>query len=153
TYAAVVQAYITGADPSAQVAEIARRTGQSEAEVREATDGIFGEFDASARAVAKANGVRNFDAFITWASQEAPDSALDALHTFVSDHDASRLGRLAKSYARLGRVDYSNAEILGARLGDGIKAREISGKVILTVPGHGEMSFERAVREGIVKLS
>lgn len=153
TYAAIVQAYVTGQDPAAQVAEIARRTGQSEAEVREATDGIMGEFDKSARAVASANGVRNFDRFVEWASKEAPDAALDAFHSFVSDHDASRLGRLSKQYSRLGRLDYSNAEVLSATFGDGITAREVNGVVMLRVPGRGEMSFERAAREGIIKFA
>jgi len=152
-YAGLTTALIKGADTTAQIEELARRTGQSPEHVKEAVDGIYSEYSASAKAVAKANGVRSWDAFLAWASAEAPDAATDAMHELVSEHSAASLGRLAKQYARLGRVDYSNSEILSAKLGDGIKSREVGGKVVLSIPGHGEMGFDRAVREGIIRLS
>src|SRR5438552_1107115 len=95
-YAGLTTALITGADTTAQIEELSRRTGQSPEHVKEAVDGIYSEYATSAKAVAKANGVRSWDAFIAWASQEAPDAATDAMHELVSEHSAASLGRLAK---------------------------------------------------------
>ena len=159
TYTGLVQAYINNnaTAKDAMVREIASQTGQPEQHVREATDGVFSEYERSAKQVAAANGVpaRAWDAMLAWASAEQPDAAMDAMRDLVENHGVTGLARLARSFARTGRVEtaYSVQDVLSARLGNGIKAREVNGIAMLDIPGHGAMPFDAAVRAGIIKLS
>jgi hypothetical protein len=152
-------AYIAGTDPTSFVDEIARKTGQDPKEVREATDAVAAAYTKSARQVAMANGLGSnpgaWETFVAWASDKQPQAAQEAFLNFVNKHDASGIGRLARQYSRsgAGKVQYSDAEILGATFGDGITAvRTIEHGVVLNIPGHPQMSLRAAVERGLVQL-
>jgi hypothetical protein len=152
-YQGLVSAYLSNSDPTSVVEDIARRSGQPASEVRAVADSVFAEYQTAAQQIAAANGVGNFPAFLEWAVKAAPDAAENALRELVEEHSAQSLGRLSKQYARLGRNDWTMDQILNASMGDGIRTFERDGKAWITIPKHGEMTFERAVSHGLIRLS
>lgn len=156
---ALTQAVIKGADVAPFVAEIARRTGGDAAEIRQAVDSVSSAYVASARKIAVANGLRDGDSawagFIGWISEHQPDAAQAALTEFADNHNAGPLTRLVRQFNRSGQAEsaYSDAEIMSANFGSGIRAVKTDKGVLLDVPNHGRMTLRDAVARGIVRVS
>jgi len=155
----LTQAVIAGKDPAAFIADISRRSGQSEAEIRQAVDAVTADYSRAAKQVAVANGLRpgdaSWDMFTAWVSENQAQAGHDALTRFVDDHEAGPLARLVRQYSRSGAAQsaYTDAEILSANFGSGIKAVQTEKGVLLDIPNHGRMTLKAAMARGIVRVS
>ena len=155
----LIQAAISGMDADGMIQDVARRAGKDPALVREAVQAVTADYTRAARQVAVANGLGQNDgawtAFVQWASDRQPDAAQNALTDFIEKHEAGGLARLARQYARTegSKSAFSDAEILGASFGNGIKAVRGEKGVELEIPGHGRMNLKTALARGIVRLS
>lgn len=157
-YAGLVQRMIVAGDPSDIVESIAQKTGRAPAEIREEVQGVFAEYETSAKAVAAKAGVPNhaWDAFLAWSAANQPDAALTAMDRFVTKHEFTGLARLAKQFSRTGQATtaYSDDAILAANFGPGVSAfRDENGRVMLRLEGHGAMTLQKAHAAGLVRLS
>src|SRR5207249_430969 len=156
---ALTQAVISGKDTASFVRDIANRSGQSEADVSKAVETVTADYTRAARRIAVANGLRDGDSafagFIGWASENQPDAAQTAFLEFADNHNAGPLTRLVRQYNRSGQAEsaYSDAEIMSANFGSGIKPVKTDKGVLLDVPNHGRMSLRDAMARGIVRVS
>ena len=139
-----------------QIAEISRTTQLEPAEVRARMESTLADYRRAGEAIAAKAGVpaSQYESFVAWAQEARPDEAADALLGLVQNHDVTAFTRLARQYKRSGQTEtaYSDAEILSARFGNGITARQGNSGVILDIPGHGSFSFAQAVRLGLLKV-
>lgn len=157
-YTGTLTAVIQGHDLSPFVQEISRRTQQPEDQIRDGIETARGEFERAGRAIAMRAGVGNlaYTDFVEWAQERHPDQALEAGLALAQHKDVTGFTKLARQYARTGRGDtagITDADLLGARFGNGIKARQTSDGVVLDIPNQGTMSFKQAVASGLVKVS
>jgi hypothetical protein len=155
----LTQAVITGKDTTSFISEISRRTGQPEAEIKQAVDTVTADYTRAAKKIATANGLRDSDSawagFVAWASEHQADAATNAFTAFADGHEAGPLVRLVKQYNRSGQAEsaYSDAEILSANFGSDIRAVKTANGVELDIPNHGRMTLKAAMARGIVRVS
>lgn len=92
-----------------------------------------------------ASGIPDLDHFVEWASTQQSRQYKDACLSFGMRRDASGLKGLAQSYiSDLHRIN--PGAILDAEFGGGITARQVNGRVVLSIPGRGEVDYAVAVR-------
>jgi len=144
-------------DLSPFVAEMSRRTQQPEDQIREGIEVARREFERAGRAIALRAGVPDqvYGDFIEWATEKHPDKARQAGLALAQDKDVGGFTKLARMYARSGRGEtagITDADLLGASFGNGIKARQTGEGVLLDIPNHGSMSFKMAVASGLIKV-
>jgi hypothetical protein len=154
-YAGLVSAYLSRTDPSPILADIARSTGKDATELRAGADYVFSAYETAAKQVAAAQGVSNWDAFVQWGVENAPDAFEDATREMVESHSVHSLGRLARQYSRRtpSGSDWTVSQILAADMGNGIKSFERDGVAWLDIPGRGHMTFSRALAHGLIRIS
>jgi hypothetical protein len=88
--------------------------------------------------------------FSVWARQNAETEAKAAMISHVQNRRVDSYDGLIRRY--MGDLDLRNPNaILNAKLGDGMKARQgANGRVVLTIPGHGEMGWAQALRLDLI---
>jgi hypothetical protein len=136
---------------------VAQHTKQTPAEAAQTMQYVFREYDGIARTVAARAGVpaRAYDAFVQWAGENQREQATNAFMSLVQNHEITGVAKLARQFVRTGEVEtaYSDAEIMGAAFGPGIKAVQTDRGAMLDIKGRGIVSLKQAVREGYVRLS
>jgi hypothetical protein len=153
--AALAEHTMKGNDVAKLIPEVASRLGMESEQAQAVYDRTVAAFVKQAQAAASTAGVSAdaWDDFCEWARTERPAEK----HKAESEHfEYGRTGgikALAKEYAATGR-QFDAESVLAAEFGNGITARkDESGAVILSIPGHGSVSFKQAVALGLIRVS
>jgi hypothetical protein len=150
---ALVETIITGRSVEPYISDYAKQLGVEPNEFRESIGTAQAELVEQAR---KAVGFdeATFEQFSEWAWAEKSKEVRDAILRQVEYGDLRAVKKLAKEFHSTART-YDESAVLNADFGQsGIRAyRDERGKVILSIPGHGTMPYQAAIRAGIVKVS
>lgn len=96
-------------------------------------------------------GISDIEKFDTWVKESKPDLLRQAKLSHVKGQDFSGYQKLASLYfENLAEID--PLQVLEADFGSGITARQVAGRIILSVPGKGEFDYKAAVRMGLIKV-
>ncbi|BCB20059.1 hypothetical protein [Bosea sp. ANAM02] len=96
-------------------------------------------------------GIDDIDGFDAWAKQAKPEALKKARAQHLTHGSVEGYRGLAQMYFEtLDTIDPER--ILTANFGSNITARLSGGRVLLKVPGMGEMPWRMAVSQGIVRL-
>jgi hypothetical protein len=94
-------------------------------------------------------GVQDVEELLTWAKAAKPDLLREATKRQIAG-DLAGITRLATLYFE-NLADINPKKVLEAKFGSGIEARLVNRKVVLSVPGMGEVEYRSAIRAGIIK--
>jgi hypothetical protein len=89
-----------------------------------------------------------------WTAPQAEGAVIQAALSLVDKGDPRALVKLANTWKQAGQ-HHTDDDVLEATFGNGITAYrdQVSGKVILRIPGKGEYEWRQAVRHGDVTIS
>jgi hypothetical protein len=151
---ALVESMITGRSVEPYISDYAKQLGVEPDEFREGLSTAQTELVEQAR---KAVGFdeATFEQFSEWAWAEKSKEVRDAILKQVEYGDLRAVKKLAQEFHSTAKTYDENA-VLNADFGkSGIRAYrdERTGKVVLSIPGHGTMPYQTAVRAGFVKVS
>jgi hypothetical protein len=86
-----------------------------------------------------------------WLKANKPADYREAIQALTMQRDPSAFRRLGAIFMQNG---ISPADVLGADFGDGVTAhRDSTGRVVLSIPGKGQVAWTEAVRLGLVRVS
>jgi hypothetical protein len=134
---------------------LARAAGEGSLEpgaLNERLSVVFEGFQAQADSTVKSLGGDDPQAFYEWAREHNPQALKRAMQDHVMERTTKGYQPLFSQYVET-LADHSPDDVLSARLGDGITAHKIDGKVILDIEGHGRMTYRSAIKAGIIKVS
>ena len=122
-------------------------------EARAIVDSIADAYADQARRYTASKGVDEglLPLFVDFAQERHQMALRDAGMRQALHGDLSGLDSIIKDFkANLDTLD--PASILSAKFGSGITAQIVNGRLVLNVPGHGQMLYSAAVRAGIVSV-
>lgn len=156
TQMAAINAMIeTGIINSEMIERLAQRSGADPAELTRQVEAVHeGFYDAVMDRVG-ALGVHDdelFGQFIEGDSRMARQMQ-EAVRNMVMHNDATGFDGLAQKFTQ--SLDLIDPESVSTALkGAGIQHRKIdTGVILLTMPGHGEVSYREALKLGLIKVS
>lgn len=114
-------------------------------------DPIIAGFKAQADATVKALGAEDTADFWDWAQEHAAKDLSDAMRKHGMMRTTKAYEPLYQRYVE-GLADRDADAILNARLGGGITAQKIDGKVVLNLPGVGQVPYSVAVKRGLITV-
>jgi hypothetical protein len=138
----------------AAVERLASQAGKSVEEVRATVDGFVSALtDQAEAAVAKVAGNVNFQDWIEQARATDPEALTAAMRMIAYNRSPQGFADLAQRMVE--NADVANPqEVLAACQASGIAARQLpSGRVVLTIPGKGQVEMRTALRMGWITVS
>jgi len=140
------------------LSDLASRLHVEPGQVNAQVTKVLAEFTAQAKRAVSQVGVdaESWDGFVKWAWSNKSAAIQEAMSRQSLSGDLSVMKALAKEFVSSGE-QFDEEAVLDEKseLGGGITAfrDNSSGKVILRIPGHGEMTYRQAVNLGIVRVS
>lgn len=108
-------------------------------------------FREQASQTVKALGSDDPSFFFEWAQKARPNQLQDAMRSHAMERSVDGYRSLYRAYVEdLGDSDPDF--VLNADHGDGMTAQKVGNKVVLNVPGHGQIEYRTAVRMGIINM-
>lgn len=89
---------------------------------------------------------------VAWAKRHQPELLKRAMRDQMTARNPHGFKELAARYISSPEA-MDPDRILHADFGNGITARRVGGHVILNIPGRGEITYQAAVQQGIIKVS
>jgi len=152
TQVAIAQQIIT--DGMVNPNTIARAAGESSQEpgaLSERINTVVQGFQAQTDSMLRSLGAEDTSLFYAWAQENHPQELRKAMTAHVMERTTKGYAPLFNSYVEsLG--DHSPEDILNASFGGGITAQQVGKKILLNIPGQGQMDYRTAVRQGFITV-
>ncbi|WP_116401415.1 hypothetical protein [Methylovirgula sp. 4M-Z18] len=135
------------------LAAAASEAGKEPSQVQEQVSHVLRAFRAQAASVASDHGVPDAERFFAWARENRAGQLQGAMLAHGQRRTTSGYVPLIQDY--LERLDEIAPEaVLGSHVPGrpDIKIYKKDGKVLVSAPGRGEMTWKSALRTGLVKL-
>lgn len=150
---AVVDIVKTGEVNPLTLNRAASEAGIEPAAMQAKVDAALSQFRAQAVTAVQGYGSGDPEDFFAWAQEHAPNGLKEAMHRHGME-------RTTKGYEPLYRTFIGTMEmhdphsILEAEFGGGITARQDDrGRVLLNIPGKGEVPYGVAVKSGLINVT
>ncbi|WP_448189661.1 hypothetical protein [Azospirillum sp. sgz301742] len=129
---------------------VAKGVGMEEA--REIVHSAILPMKVQADLSVKAEGVPDDGEFWEWAKEHRKPSLEAAIRSHAEDRTTQGYRTLAREY--VSNLDaIRTGDVMDAARAAGIGAREINGRIVLDIPGHGSMGYASAVKHGLIRVS
>ncbi|VDS09259.1 hypothetical protein PARHAE_02456 [Paracoccus haematequi] len=144
----------TGEIDQRVIERLAQQSGQEPAKIAQQVQQVYDGFHGAISSRLEGAGVHDlelFDEFVG-SDQRLHRDMQKAVRDLMMHNDASGFDRLATSYREaLDQIDpEAVAEALAAA---GIRHRRDGGGILMTLPGHGEVTYRAAMKAGLIKVS
>jgi hypothetical protein len=148
---AVIQSLAAGEMPSS-LHDLAYSMGVDSGLLAGQLNSVRAAYTSQAAASIARVGIDDPQAFYSWAQEKHPERLRSAVNGHIYGKTTAGYVDLARDFAKADAMGDEEA-LLTSELGNGMKAVRINGRVILNVPGFGQMDAKTAIREGIVRVS
>lgn len=133
------------------LARAASEGGIEPSVLNERISSIVDGFQHQAETVLRDMGAADAGRFWDWANENHKADLQKAFIAHAMERTTKNYQPIFQAYVET-LADHSPDDVLNAQLGEGITARKVDGKIVLTVDGR-QMTYRAAVRAGIVKVS
>jgi hypothetical protein len=129
----------------------ASEAGIDPAAMQVKVDAALDQFRAQAVSAVQGYGSNDPEGFFEWAREHVPNGLKEAMHRHGMERTTKGYEPLFQTY--VGTMELHDPHsILEAEFGGGITARQEGKRVLLNIPGKGEMSYGVAVKSGFIKV-
>jgi hypothetical protein len=108
-------------------------------------------FAAQATKAVEKLGSSDPSGFFSWAATERSRELRDAVMQHATERTTGAYAGLYQDFVS-GVAERDPAAVLTADFGSGITARQVKDKVLLSIPGRGEMDFKVALKAGLITV-
>jgi len=153
SYRAVAEVTEQGTLSQGTLNAIASSLGLTPEETRGHLDHLASSIEQQRTSTLARAGIdaEDLDLFYSWVATTRPDAGKKAHAAHLANGDLSGYRKLAAAFhAHLDEIDPDR--ILEADFGSGITAKVVGHRVVLSIPGHGEMTYGQAYRMGLIRV-
>jgi hypothetical protein len=130
----------------------ASEAGISPAEMNERVSKVIDSFTHQAETTIKAIGSDDPSDFFNWCHQERSKELKAAIRTHGMERSTAGYKTLYQDYVA-SIADHDAAAVLEADFGtSGITAQQVGNKILLDIPGAGQVEYRTAVRQGFITV-
>lgn len=150
---AVADIVKTGAVDPRTLNRAAAEAGIEPAAMQAKVDATMAQFRAQAVSAVQGYGSGDPEDFFAWAQEHAPNGLKEAMHRHGMERSTKGYEPLYRTF--IGTMEAHDPQsILDAEFGGGITARKDDrGRVLLTIPGKGEVPYGVAVKSGLITVT
>jgi len=120
-------------------------------ELRGRVEQVLQGFHTQAARSVERLGCEDAEHFFAWAHANKGQAMQDAMRKHGTERSTAAYGPLYQAYVE-DMANHSPDAILSAEFGDGVKAYQRDGRILVNVPGFGELPFQSAVRAELIRV-
>ena len=129
----------------------ASEAGVEPSEMDARVSGVMKHFETQAMQAVKGYGSEDPAAFFEWAREHQHRGLKTAMQAHGMERSTRGYEPMYREYVA-SMAEHDPASVPNAKFGGGITAQDVGDKVLLNIPGKGQMTYRTALKAGLIKV-